>query len=72
MLKIPKNSAQNLNFWFIFGSFLITPSYTVAVTPQFLCQMKGLIEMRNSGKVVKFKNLKYFRGDGASMKWPIF
>ena len=51
MLKIPKNSAQNLNFWFIFGSFLITPSYTVAVTPQFLCQMKGLIEMRNSGKI---------------------
>ena len=50
MLKIPKNSAKNLNFWLIFGSFSITPSYTLAVAPQYLCQMKGLIEVHNRGK----------------------
>ena len=50
MLKIPKNSAKNLNFWFIFGSFPMTPSYALAVAPQCLCQMKGLIEVHNRGK----------------------
>ena len=50
MSKIPKNSAKNLNFWLIFGSFWITPSHTLLVTPQFLCQMRGLMEVHNHGK----------------------
>ena len=50
MLKIPKNSAQNLNFWLIFGSFSITPSYALSVTPQFLYQIKNFMEMYNCGK----------------------
>ena len=50
MLKIPKNSAQNLNFWLIFGSFSITPSYALSVTPQFLNQIKNFMEMYNCGK----------------------
>ena len=50
MLKIPKNSAQNLNLWLIFGSFSITPSYALSFTPQFLYQIKGLMEMYNRGK----------------------
>ena len=50
MLKIPKNSAQNLNFWVIFGSFSITPSYALLFTPQFLYEIKGLMEIYNRGK----------------------
>ena len=50
MLKTPKNSAKKLNFWLIFGSFSITPSYALSVTPQFLCQIKGLMKMYNRGK----------------------
>ena len=42
MLKIPKNSAQNLYFWLIFGTFSITPSYALSFMPQFLYQIKGL------------------------------
>ena len=50
MLKIPKNSAKKLNFRLIFGSFSITPSYALLVTPQFLLGIKGLMEMYNCGK----------------------
>ena len=50
MLKIPKNSAKKLIFWLIFKSFWITPSYTLAVTPQFLYQIKGIMKMHNRGK----------------------
>ena len=50
MLKIPKNSAKKLIFWFIFGSFWITPYYALEVTPQFLYQMKELIQIHNRGK----------------------
>ena len=50
MLKIPKNSAKQLAFWLILRSFWITLFYALAVTPQFLYQMKGLIEMHNFGK----------------------
>ena len=50
MLKIPKNSAKKLNFRLIFGSFSITPSYVLLVTPQFLLGIKGLMEMYNCGK----------------------
>ena len=45
MLKIPKNSARKLNFRLIFGSFLITPSYGLLVTPKFLLGIKDLMEM---------------------------
>ena len=50
MLKIPKNSAKKLIFWLIFKSFWITPSYTLAVTSQFLYQIKGIMKMHNRGK----------------------
>ena len=50
MLKIPKNSAEKLNFWLIFETFLITPSYAHLVTPQFLLKIKGLMEMYNRDK----------------------
>ena len=50
MLKILKNSAPNLNFWVIFGSFWITPSYALLAMPQLLCQMRGLMEAHNHGK----------------------
>ena len=50
ILKIPKNSAEKLNFWLIFGSFLIPPSYALLVTPQFFRQIKGLMKMYNPGK----------------------
>ena len=50
ILKVPKNSTQNLNFWLIFRGFLITPSYALSVTPQFLCQIKFLMEMHNPDK----------------------
>ena len=39
-----------MNFWFVSGSFSITPSYALLVTPQFLLEMKGLMEMYNCGK----------------------
>ena len=78
-LKIPKNSAKKLNFWLIFGSFSITPSYSPAVIPQFLWKMKGLMNIYNRGKfhlynicgceVIKFE--MFLRRNGASMKWPI-
>ena len=42
--------SQKLNFWLIFGSFSITPSYAFLVTPQFLCQIKGLMKMYNRAK----------------------
>ena len=47
MLNIPKNSAKKLIFWFIFGSFWITLSYALEVKPQFLYQMKELIQIHN-------------------------
>ena len=50
MLKILKNLAKKLNFWLIFGSFSITPSYTLLVMPHFLLEMKGIMEMYNHGK----------------------
>ena len=50
ILKFPKNPTQNLNFWLIFGSFWITPSYTFWVMLQILCQMGGLMEVHNCGK----------------------
>ena len=50
MLKIPKNSAQNLNFWLIFGNFFITPSYALLFAPQFLYEIKVLMEIYNHGK----------------------
>ena len=49
MLKIPKNSAQNLNFWLIFRKLLDSPSYVLSFTPQLLYQIKGLMEMYNRG-----------------------
>ena len=50
MIKIPKNSAKQLTFWLILQSFWITLSYyALAVMPQFLYQMKGLMEMHHLG-----------------------
>ena len=49
ILKFAKIKPKNI-FWLIFGSFSIMPSYTLWVTPQFLCQMKGLMKMHNCGK----------------------
>ena len=77
MLKIPKNSVKNLNFWIIFGSFSIAPSYALWDTPQFLSQIKDVMEMHNHGKfhiysicgckVIKFQMFLW----RWSMKWPI-
>ena len=50
MSKIPKNSVKKLNFSLIFGSLWITPSHVLLVTPQFLCQMRGPMEVHNRGK----------------------
>ena len=62
MLKIPKNSAKKLIFWLIFKSFWITPSYTLAVTPQFLYQIKGIMKMHNRGK------FHFYRISGCEVK----
>ena len=35
-LKLCKSQVKKLIFWFIFSGFLITPSYALNVTPQFL------------------------------------
>ena len=50
MLKIPKNSARKLNFRLIFGTFSITPSYGLLVTPKFLLGLKDITKMYNCGK----------------------
>ena len=78
ILKIPKNSAEKLNFWLIFGSFLIPPSYALLVTPQFFAKLKVLWRCTIlvsfifiAFLVVKLWNLKCFHGNAASMKWPI-
>ena len=42
--------AKNPSFWVIFRGFLLTPSYAHRFTPQFLCQIKGLMEIHNRGK----------------------
>ena len=34
-VKNSENLAQNLNFWLIFGSFSVTPSYTLSGRSQF-------------------------------------
>ena len=49
-VKNSQKFSQKLNFWLIFWSFSITPSYALLVTPQFLCQIKGLMKMYNRGK----------------------
>ena len=50
MLKIPKNSAKKLIFWLIFKIFSIVSSFALWVTPQFICQMKGLMKVNTRGK----------------------
>ena len=73
MLKIPKNSAQNLNLWLIFGSFSITPSYALSFTPQFLYQIKGLMEMYNRGKfhLYSISGCEVKKSEMFSWQWSI-
>ena len=72
--------SQKLIFWLIFGSFSITPSYTLSeLHPKFYAKWKVswrrtiVVSFIFRAFVVgKLWNLKCFRGYGASMKWPIF
>ena len=61
MLKIPKNSSQNLYFWLIFGSFSITPSYALSFTPQFLYQIKGLWRCTIVVKLIAFRGITFHK-----------
>ena len=73
MLKIPKNSAKKLIFWLIFGSFWITPSYALAVTPQFLYQIKHIMKMHNRGKfhLYRISGCKVKKFEMFSWRWSI-
>ena len=50
ILNFFKNWPKKLIFWLLFGSFSITPCYAFVVTPQFLYQVNGIIEIHNRGK----------------------
>ena len=60
-------------FWLILGSLSIKPSYILTVTPQFLCQMKGLMKMYNRGKFHLYSicGCKVIKFEKFSWQWSI-
>ena len=69
---------QKTDFWVIYRSFSLTPSYALRLAPQFLRQMKGLMKIHNRGKFHLYSicgsqviNVQMFRSDGISIKLPL-